>query len=61
MSAPAPIRLQLLPDAPDADGQPRCGLLVPPAPSSLSRRPILVLFHSLGAAIAAKATMERGQ
>jgi hypothetical protein len=55
-----PITLTLLPDAPDADGLPRAGLVVPPAPSSTSRRPILLLFGTVAAALAEKTRMEGG-
>lgn len=58
--SPTPIRLQMLSDAPDEDGEPQCGLLVPPSPSSVSRRPILVLFANVAAAIEAKRGLETG-
>lgn len=55
---PALIKLHLLEDARDAEGVPRAGLLVPPPPSSVSRRPVLVIFASIAAAVAEKARME---
>lgn len=60
-TATAPIRLQLLPDAPDAEGEPRCALLLPPAPGAVSRRPVLRLFASLAAAVEAKRQLEAGR
>jgi len=57
MAAP-PIKLHLLPDALDAEGQPRAGLLVPPSPGSASRRTVMVLFPTIAAAVAAKRDME---
>lgn len=56
MTAPAPIRLHLLPDAPDGDGEPRAGLLIPPTVPA--RRPILLLFATVALAVQAKAEME---
>ncbi|MFT8243262.1 hypothetical protein [Roseomonas sp. BN140053] len=53
----APIRLHLLPDAPDASGEPRAALLVPPS-HTLTRRPTLHVFATVAAAIAAKRQME---
>ncbi|WP_424140013.1 hypothetical protein [Roseomonas chloroacetimidivorans] len=61
MTRPDPIKLHLLPDAPDADGLPRAGLVVPPGAKNPSRRPILLLFGSLAAALAEKSKMEGGQ
>ncbi|MFT8243959.1 hypothetical protein [Roseomonas sp. BN140053] len=57
---PAPIRLHLLPDAPDASGEPRAALLVPPS-HTLTRRPALRVFATVAAAIAAKRLLEAGQ
>ncbi len=54
----APIRLHLMPDAPNAEGEPRAALLVPASEAALTRRPVLLMFASIGAAIAAKREME---
>lgn len=54
-TARAPVRLYLLSDAPDADGAPRVGLLMP---SAIGRRAVLRVFASVAAALAAKAQME---
>jgi len=54
-TAPAP-RLLLLPDAPDADGQPRVALALPTL--STGRRAALVIFPTIAAALAALRTME---
>ncbi|MBI0538962.1 hypothetical protein D9599_25750 [Roseomonas sp. KE2513] len=55
---PASIHLTLLPDAPDVDGLPRAGLVVPPQPGAVVRRPLLLLFPTVAAAVAAKQAME---
>ncbi|MBX6747468.1 MAG: hypothetical protein IRY87_36015 [Acetobacteraceae bacterium] len=49
-------RLLLLPDAPDADGQPRVALALPTL--STGRRAALVIFPTIAAALAAKRAME---
>ncbi len=56
--AGAPIKLQLLADAPDASGAPRAGLLVPPQAGSMNKRPILRVFCSVGEALLAKRQLE---
>ena len=58
MSGPETIKLHLLPDALDGNGEPRAGLLIPPAPSSPARRPVLLVFTTLAAALAEKRTRE---
>lgn len=57
MSA-ASIRVLRLDDAPDANGEGRGGLLVPPAPNATVRRPVLLLFASVALAVQAKRAME---
>ena len=57
MSA-GPIRLCLLPEALDRDGEPRAALVVPPSPNRYGVRPTTVLFPSLDAALAAKRALE---
>ena len=42
-TAHTPVRL-VLADTPDASGVRRAGLLVPPAPSAINRRPVLLMF-----------------
>ncbi|MDJ0391072.1 hypothetical protein QMO56_23455 [Roseomonas sp. E05] len=54
------IKLHLLLDAPDPDGLPRAALEIPPSPGR-NRRPTLLLFASIPAALAAKQRMEAGQ
>jgi hypothetical protein len=59
MPAPLPpIRLHLMPEALDRDGEPRAALVVPPTPSRYDRRTIVLLFPSVAAALAAKRGME---
>ena len=53
-----PIRLHLLPEAPDHAGEPRAALVVPPTPSRYERRTITLLFPSVAAALAARRSME---
>jgi len=55
------VHLLLLADAPNADGEPRAALLMPPAAAALSRRPMVKIFASLAAAIAAKAELEEAR
>ena len=54
----APIRLLQLRDAPDVEGEPRAGLLVPPQAGSTSTRPVLQVYATVSAAVAAKRAME---
>jgi hypothetical protein len=56
---PAAIRLLRLDDMPDGDGLPRGGLLLPP--TLPGRRPILMMFGSVAAAVAAKRDLEGGR
>ncbi len=56
--ATALIRLHLLPDAPDAGGEARAGLLVPPPAGSASKRPVLRVFGSISEALLAKQQFE---
>lgn len=53
-----PIRLLQLRDASDAVGEPRAGLLVPPQAGSTSTRPVLHMYATVSAAVAAKRAME---
>jgi hypothetical protein len=55
---PAPVRLVQIPAAVDADGEPRIALEVLPRPGSMSRRPTLLMFASMAAALASKREME---
>jgi hypothetical protein len=60
-TAPAaclPIRLVHIPNATDADGEPRIALELPLRPDSLSRRPMLMMFASIAAALDSKRQME---
>ncbi len=52
------IQLLQLADAPDAAGEPRAGLLVPPRAGSASTRPIVQVYESVGAALQAKRMLE---
>jgi hypothetical protein len=54
----APVRLVQIPAAVDADGEPRVALEVLPHPGSMSRRPVLMMFASMTAALASKREME---
>jgi hypothetical protein len=56
-----PIRLIEVPNSLDASGACRAALLVPPAPGSVNRRPLIRMFASVAAAIAAKRSMESGR
>jgi hypothetical protein len=51
------IRLCLLSEALDPEGQPRAALVVPPSPDRYGR-PVTILYASLGAALAAKRSFE---
>ena len=53
-----PIQLLQLRDAPDAAGEARAGLLLPPPAGSASTRPVLRVYESVAAAVAAKRAME---
>ncbi len=55
MTAAQPIRLQLMQDALDGDGEPRAALLLPPKPG---RRPVLMMFSTIAAAVAVKRSLE---
>ena len=54
----SPIRLVQIPNAADADGEPRVALEMPPVPGALSRRPVLLMFVSMAAALATKRSLE---
>lgn len=56
--SPAPIRLCLMAEARDRDGEPRAALVVPPSPHRYGRRPVTLLFPSAAAAVAAKRDLE---
>jgi hypothetical protein len=55
---PTPVRLVQIPAAVDADGEPRIALEVLPHPGSMSRRPVLMMFASMAAALASKRSLE---
>ena len=57
MMAPS-IQLHLMPEALDAEGEPRAALVVPPMPSRYDRRTVTLLFPSIAAALAAKRRLE---
>jgi hypothetical protein len=57
-SVPPIVRLVHIPNATDADGEPRVALEVPPGPGTLSRRPVLLMFATMAAALASKQSME---
>jgi hypothetical protein len=59
--APEPIRLHLMPEALNRDGEPCAALVVPPTPSRYDRRAVTLLFPSVAAALAAKRAMERAE
>lgn len=55
------IRLHMLPEAPDGDGQPRAALVLPARPAQGNmpgRRAITLWFGSVGAAVAEKSRRE---
>ncbi len=52
------IRLVQLRDAPDAEGGPRVGLLLPPRAGSANSRPTVWVYESVGAALQAKRMLE---
>ena len=52
------VRLVHIPNAVDPDGEPRVALEVPPGPGTLSRRPVLLMFASMAAALDSKRSME---
>ena len=56
---PTKLMLLLLPEAPDADGEPRAALLLPHVRPG--RRPKLPAFPNIAAALAAKRDMETGR
>jgi hypothetical protein len=51
-------RVVYIPNAVDADGEPRVALEVPPRPGSVSRRPVLMVFATMAAALNGKRMME---
>ena len=54
----AQVRLCLMAEARDRNGEPRAALVVPPSPSRYGKRPVILLFPSLTAALHAKRDME---
>ncbi len=54
----AAIKLLRLADAPDAEGEARTGLLLPPKAGSASTRPVVQVYESVGAALQAKRMLE---
>ena len=54
----ASIRLLQLPDAPDAAGEARAGLLLPPQAGSASTKPVLRVFATVSEAVRAKRRLE---
>ncbi|MBB5695518.1 hypothetical protein FHS87_003577 [Roseomonas pecuniae] len=52
------IRLVHVPNALDADGEPRVALELPPSPGAVSRRPALLMFASIAAALTHKRQAE---
>ena len=52
------IRLCLIAEARDSDGEPRAALVVPPSPGRYGKHPSTILYPSLDAALAAKRAME---
>ena len=56
---PAPmIRLTILEDLLNSDGEPRAGLMLPLPPNPTARRQALAIFPSVAAALAEKARLE---
>lgn len=60
LTPPPTIRLTILEDLLNSDGEPRAGLVLPLAPNATGRRQALRIFSSIGAALAAKTELERG-
>ena len=52
------VRLVRIPNAHDADGEPRIALEVPPYPGAVSRRPVLMMFANMTAALDIKRSLE---
>jgi hypothetical protein len=61
VSAAATARLIAMPENCDEAGEPRVALIVTPPPTCINRRPILRVFGSITAAIAAKRSVETGR
>jgi hypothetical protein len=55
------VRLIELPTNRDAEGEPRVAVHITPPVTSIDRRPLLRVFGSLAAAVAAKRAMEGGR
>jgi hypothetical protein len=55
---PATIRLTILEDLLNGDGEPRAGLMLPLPPNPTARRQALRIFSSIAAALAEKARLE---
>ncbi len=54
----APIQLLQFPDALDASGEPKVGLLLPPPAGSASTKPVLRVFATVSEAVRAKRRLE---
>ncbi len=54
----APIRLCLMNEARDRDGEPRAALVMPPSPQRYGKHPTTILYPSLDAALCAKRRLE---
>jgi hypothetical protein len=55
------VRLIQLPTNRDTEGEPRVAVQITPPATSIDRRPLLRVFGSMGAAVAAKRAMEGGR
>ena len=55
---PPAIRLTILDDLLNSDGEPRAGLMLPLPPNPTSRRSALAIFPTIAAALAEKARLE---
>jgi hypothetical protein len=61
MIAAPSIRLVAMPENRAPDGETRVALVVTPPPTSINRRPVLRVFGSIAAAIAAKRSIEESR
>lgn len=52
------VRLIQLAENRDPNGEPRTGLVITPPPTSINRRPLVRVFGSVAAALAAKRALE---
>jgi hypothetical protein len=57
----ASIRLVALPENRNPDGEPRVALVLTPPATAINRRPVLRVFGSVAAAIAAKRSIEEAR